>query len=232
LLDEARIDLRESPRGHEVVVHVGARRRIGFGFWRKVDVRLTIRTPQGASLQAHTASADLRGRGPIGSLEAKTASGDVELDRLVGDATVETASGDVRIRDVGGKVDVSAASGDVELGRAGGAVAARTASGDVTVEEAAGDVRIRTASGDGRVDSVSAGSVDLQSASGDILVGIREGSNVFVDARALSGDLTSEVELDDAPPTAGDAPLVELRASSMRGDIAVVRAPAAAELNR
>jgi len=41
----------------------------------------------------------------------------------------------------------------------------------------------------------------------------------------MSGDLSSEVALDDVPPAPEDgAPLVELRATSMSGDIDVVRA--------
>jgi hypothetical protein len=60
--------------------------------------------------------------------------------------------------------------------------------------------------------------------SGDITVGIRQGSNLWVDARAMSGDLNSEVQLDDVPPSEDGAPLVELRATSMSGDIDVVRA--------
>src|SRR5256885_1566725 len=75
----------------------------------------------------------------------------------------------------------------------------------------------------------AAAAVELQSASGDIKVGIRQGSNVWVDARAMSGDLSSELELgDDA--RGDDAPLVELRATSMSGDVRVARAPAATNL--
>jgi len=95
----------------------------------------------------------------------------------------------------------------------------------VQVDDAGAGVKIRTASGDQRIDGVTAGSVELQSMSGDISVGIRQGSNVWVDARAMSGDLSSELELDDEQP-ADDAPLVELRAASMSGDVNVVRAPA------
>jgi DUF4097 and DUF4098 domain-containing protein YvlB len=232
LLDDARIDVRESQHGHEVIVHVGDLRRPGFAFWRKADLRLTIRTPPGASLRVETASADLRGRGRLGSLDAKCASGDVELDELAADAAVGTASGDVNLRIVGGAADISTASGDVGLGRVGGEVAVRTASGDIAVQDAAGAVKIRTASGDQRIGAVAAGSVELQSMSGDISVGILQGSNVWVDARAMSGDLRSELDLGESPPTDESGPLVELKASSMSGDIEVVRAPARAELTR
>jgi DUF4097 and DUF4098 domain-containing protein YvlB len=229
LLDDARIELREVPGGHEVTVEVEGRRGIDLGFLRKLDVRLTIRAPEGAHVRAETASADLRGRGRFGSLAAKAASGDLDLDDISGDASVEAASGDVSLGSVGGAAEISTASGDVKLGRVEGQLSARAASGDVSVDEAGSVVEIRTASGDQRIGAVVAGKVNLQSMSGDIKIGIRQGSNLWVDAKAMSGDLSSELALGDEPPEE-DAPLVELRAASMSGDIEVVRAPAASTL--
>jgi hypothetical protein len=222
LLDDARIELRESGGGHEVIVDVEVRR--GLGFLRKLDVRLRVRAPDGVRLRAESASADLRGRGRFGSLHAKAASGNLDLDEVSGDAQVEAASGDVRLAAVGGATDISTASGDIRLGRVKGPLSVRAASGDIHVDEA-GDAKVRTASGDQRILAVAEGSVELQSMSGDITVGVRKGSNLWVDARAMSGDLNSEVALDDAPPAVEDGtPLVELRATSMSGDIDVVRA--------
>jgi DUF4097 and DUF4098 domain-containing protein YvlB len=230
LLEEARIEARERQGGYEVVIHVEDRKRMGFGFWRKVEVRLKIRLPEGAKVQFEGASADVRGRGRFGWLEADSASGDVEFDEIAGDATVNAASGDVTVRSIAGTADVNTASGDVELGRVGGELVAKSASGDVLIDDAGAAVKIRTASGDQRIGGVTAGSVELQSMSGDIRVGIRQGSNVRVDARAMSGDLSSELELGDEQPSDG-APLVELKAASMSGDVNVVRAPAATNLN-
>ncbi len=225
LLDDARIELRETGDGHEVVVHVGNR---GFGrFWQRADVRLSVRAPADAHLKVSGASADIRARGRLGSLEAEAASGDIEVDDVAGDATARTASGDVTIRSAGGSVSVNSASGNAQLGKIGGAVTVKTASGDARIEEAATDVEIATASGDLRLDAVTSGKVDLKSASGDMRIGIREGSSLWVDARAMSGDLSSEVELGDAPADGpGDGPHVELHAVSMSGDISVVRASA------
>lgn len=223
VLEDARIELREGSGGHEVLVEIETRRGISFGFLRKIEVRLRIRAPEGADVRAETASADLRGRGRFGSLRAKAASGDLEVEELSGDAEVEAASGDVNLAAIGGAADISTASGDIRLGRVEGPLSARAASGDVNVEQAR-DAKVRTASGDQRIGAVSEGSVELQSMSGDIVVGIRQGSNLWVDARAMSGDLKSEVQLDDVPPSEDGAPLVELRATSMSGDIDVVRA--------
>jgi DUF4097 and DUF4098 domain-containing protein YvlB len=223
LLEEARIESRERQGGYEVVVHLEDRRRVGFGFWRKVEPRLKIRVPEGAKVQFEGASADIRGRGRFGALEADSASGDIEFDDVAGEATVNSASGDVTVRTIDGGADVNTASGDIELGHVGGELVAKAASGDVRVDDAGAGLKIRTASGDQRIGGVTAGSVELQSMSGDISVGIRQGSNVWVDARAMSGDLSSELKLGDEPP-GDDAPLVELRAASMSGDVNVVRA--------
>jgi DUF4097 and DUF4098 domain-containing protein YvlB len=222
LLDDARIELRGDD---EIVVSVP---KPGFfGFLRDLDLRLSIRTPDGAVIEAETATADVRGRGRFGSLEARSASGGVEVETVVGDAVVKTASGDVEVADVGGAAVVNTASGDVRLGRVVGETVVKSASGDVRVREAGSGVNVSTASGDQRIGSVAVGSVALQSASGDIEVGIAKGSNVWVDARAMSGSTTSELELGEAEPVADDAPLVELRATTMSGDVSVLRAAAA-----
>jgi hypothetical protein len=224
LLENARIELR----GDRVVVAVPKGGGI-LGFLRDLDLRLAVRAPHGAHVHSETASADLRGRGRFGSLEAKSASGDVEMDVVAGDVDAKTASGDVEVAEVAGDGHIGTASGDVELGRVAGEAVVKTASGDVRIREAGRSVSVSTASGDQRVASVAAGSVTLQSASGDIEVGIAKGSNVWVDARAMSGDTTSELELGDEEPPGDDAPLVELRATTMSGDIAVVRAAARSE---
>lgn len=224
LLEEARIELRESRGGHEVVVEVEDRR--WSRFWRRLDVCLKIQAPEGANLRVSTASADLRGRGRFGWLEAETASGDIEVEEVGGDATAKTASGDVGLPFVAGSATANSASGDIKIGHVAGEAVLKAASGDITVGDARSGATISTASGDQRIDAASQGKIDLKSASGDIKIGIREGSNVWVDARAMSGDLSSEVTLGDEPPS-DDAPLVELHAASMSGDIEVVRAPAA-----
>ncbi len=82
---------------------------------------------------------------------------------------------------------------------------------------------VRTASGDQQLRSVAEGKVELASASGDIRVGIKQGSRLWVDARSMSGDVTSELDVGDEEP-GEDGPLVELNVTAMSGDIQVVRA--------
>jgi hypothetical protein len=63
----------------------------------------------------------------------------------------------------------------------------------------------------------------MQSASGDQAVGIRRGSRVHLDVRTMSGETRSDLEIEGAPPV-GDGPEIDLRATSMSGDIRILRA--------
>jgi len=72
---------------------------------------------------------------------------------------------------------------------------------------------------------VMRGNVAAHSVSGDVTIGVRRGSKVYLDCNTVSGDTTSELELTtDAP--AGDGPLVEIRAKTVSGDIRITRAAA------
>jgi DUF4097 and DUF4098 domain-containing protein YvlB len=232
-VEEARVE----QRGDEILVDVRGPRRL----LRGADVLVEIRCPDESSVRAKSGSADVEGHGRFGSVEVGTGSGDVQFSEVSGDAEVNAASGDVQFARVGGRGRFNTASGDVQLGSVGGEAKINSASGDVQIREAAnrlevntasGDVNVReasssasvnSASGDQTIGSVAEGKVDLKSASGDLRVGIREGSTLWVDARSRSGEVRSELPISDLPPE-GDAPHVELRANSMSGDITVLRA--------
>jgi DUF4097 and DUF4098 domain-containing protein YvlB len=193
---EAAVDeARVELRGGELTVKVDH---------RNAEVRLRLQVPEGSALKAKTASGDVRARGRLGDTDLKSASGDVQLD-AVGSLQAQIASGDLEVGQVAGDARVDSASGDVELGEAGGGVT------------------VRTASGDQQVRSVAEGKVELASASGDIRVGIKQGSRLWVDARSMSGDVTSELEVGDEAP-GEEGPLVELQVTAMSGDVSVVRA--------
>ncbi|MDX6490169.1 MAG: hypothetical protein QOD43_414 [Gaiellaceae bacterium] len=190
-VEEARVELR----GDELIVKVDH---------PNAEVRLRLQVPEGSTLQAKTASGDVRARGRLGDAEVKSASGDVQLE-AVGSLDAKIASGDLEVAQVAGDARVDSASGDVDLGEAGGGVTVRTASGDQLLR------------------SVVDGKVELASASGDIRVGIKQGSRLWVDARSMSGEVTSELEVGDEVPEE-DGPLVELKVTAMSGDVEVVRA--------
>jgi DUF4097 and DUF4098 domain-containing protein YvlB len=221
VIENARIELRSRGDGHEVLVDVQKRRRF-FDFGRS-EIVLRVFAPHGADVELSTASADVSGRGRFGGLKAQLASGDLRFAELAGRVEIKSASGDVDVDRIGGGATINTASGDVRIGHIEGEATLRSASGDVTVGEAASSVTVQTASGDQRLDSVASGRVTMQSASGDQTVGIRTGSRVHIDAKTMSGDASSELDVGDQPP-AGDGPQVELRATAMSGDIRILRA--------
>ncbi|MGB2951899.1 MAG: DUF4097 family beta strand repeat-containing protein, partial [Gaiellaceae bacterium] len=148
-VEDARVQLRERGDGHELVVAV---REPRFGF-SNIEVRLTVRAPEGAAVDLATASADVRGHGRFGDVEAKTASGDVRFDE-VASFKGRLASGNVSVQSVRGAASVNSASGDAEIGHLAGDGEFRTASGDVGIEQADASLSVHTASGDQEIGSV------------------------------------------------------------------------------
>jgi Putative adhesin len=202
---DAEISMRPRGDGYEVRIEAGRGRSGLFGL-RGGEYRVRVATPHGATVRANLASADISGRGRYAEIDVKVASGDVEFE------------------DVSGAAGVNAASGDVRLDRVGTAKV-NSASGDVKIDEATEGADVNTASGDVAIGSLVSGDVRLNSASGDIDVGIAKGSRLWVDAQTLSGDTSSELDLEsDSTIETDEGPLVELKARSMSGDISVKRA--------
>jgi len=198
------------------------RLKLSISLDRHDAITIRVRAPHGATLRAQTGSADVRAAGRYGEVETKTASGDVSVDEVERTAKIKVASGDVQVARVGGSFRGQTAAGDVNVGPVGGDAEIKTAAGDVNVDEVGGNVTVHSASGDLRVGAVTKGSVELKSVSGDMLVGVRRGSRVWMDVKTVTGDATSELETgaDDD----GEGPLVELKATAMSGDIKIVRA--------
>jgi DUF4097 and DUF4098 domain-containing protein YvlB len=241
-VEDARVEMRErAAGGQHVIVEVRDERGRGFGFWRGAEVLARVRCPHSTGLEVEVASADVEARGRYSEAKVSAASGDVELEHVDGETNVSSASGDIEVERIGGRARVSTASGDVEIKRlegdaqvnaasgdvivaeASGPLAVNSASGDVVVRTAEDSVTVKTASGDQLVEEAARGELALQSASGDIRVGIRRGTKVWLDVRSRSGDTTSDLEVGDEPPAEG-APELELRAQSMSGDIHIGRA--------
>jgi hypothetical protein len=201
-VESVRQELRPSGDGHRVVIEIPRRPRL-FG-WNEPEVLVRIRCPHGAGVDAKTASADVELRGHAGAFSTKTASGDV---------VVEAAA----------DVDVKTASGDVSVGIAAGRANVNTMSGDVVLDEAAGAVSAHTMSGDLRVERLAAGAVELRTMSGDIVASVRAGATLWIDASSMSGEVSSDLPVSDNAPAGGRTD-IELRASSMSGDIDLRRA--------
>jgi len=230
LVDEARIELHDHHGRPQLIVDVPNRSR-GFSFalvFGRSGISCRVRCPQGSLLSVRTKSADVRTTGTLGGLNVASASGDVESHVVDGGVNIKSASGDISVREVTGGVNVQTASGDIELEIVRGAINVATASGDLTIGEAYDNVNANTVSGDQEHRAVMRGHVTATGVSGDITIGVRRGSKVYLDCNSVSGDTTSELDLTtDAP--AGDGPMVEIRAKTVSGDIRITPAPAPAD---
>jgi len=176
-------------------------------FGSELRVRATV--PHGAAVKVKTASADTEIAGRIAELDVNSVSGDLRVrGEIAGDARVKTVSGDAELGRVGRDLSLQGVSGDVRTGPIGGSVETKTVSGDVHVA------------------AVSAGQARFASVSGDIEIGIAQGSFLDVDAGSTSGDLSSEVALvsERLEGENGAAPTVVVRGRTVSGDLRVFRA--------
>lgn len=187
------------------------------------NLRVRVTAPHGTRVLASGGSTDVLARGTYGALRSRTGSGDLSADHVRGDADVASASGDLHLGVVDGDLTAHTASGDVRIDRVGGRVSVRSASGDVAIGAADGSVHVTGASSDVSIGSLRAGTANLRTMSGDIRVGIAQGTRVWLDLVSTAGSTTSDLQTSDAPE--GDqGPELELRASTMSGDIRVTRA--------
>ena len=205
-------------RGDTLVVDVP--RRAGSFFGREPSIRIEVRVPDGSGLRFRTGSADVGAAGRYGEVRGKTASGDVRLAEAAS-VDVETASGDVEVEVVHGPVRVRSASGDVVVGSAVGPVVAGVVSGDLRVRAAERGGAFAAVSGDVEVGTVASGDVEVRTVSGDAVIGVATGSRVHVDVSTVSGDLRSDVPLDEAPGPDAEGPLVTVHGRTVSGDLRI-----------
>ncbi len=221
VLESVRVDASDRAGGLEVVVEAQFER---WGFrasLRRVALRVQVSCPHGTSLGVTSASADVRGAGVLGAVETKTASGDVAVER-VASLSAQSASGDVIAREVDGDAVVKTTSGDVQIRSVGGDLVAAAVSGDVNVGTVGGKCRVSTVSGDVEIDEL-AGQATVNGVSGDVELGIAAGRRLWLDVRSASGDVHSDLDVGDAPPS-DDAPVAELTVRTVSGDVRIRRA--------
>jgi DUF4097 and DUF4098 domain-containing protein YvlB len=240
LIERAAVECRSIPDGHVVAVKVS--RRNGMRFVRRNAVTVRVQVPEGSDVKVTAGSADVEIMGSVGSVDVSTSSGDVSTDDVAGDVTaksgsggitlgtvggslrVHTASGDLRCSSVAGTALFATATGDVELGAASSRVDVKGTSGRVRLGELSHGARIMNVSGDVRVLSVDRGALHVRSVSGDVSVGVAREVDLHVDVETMSGSVSSEIPLDDAPGTGRRENRVELSVRSVSGNVDIARA--------
>ena len=212
--------------GDDVFVElVGRNWTLSIGEWsvgRAAKVGVRIRCPQGSDLDCDTASAPVAAGGRLGDVKVRTASGTLQLDHVGGMLHAKSASGDLRVERVDGRAEVHTVSGDVEVRHAAEAISVNAISGDVEIGAAGAPLSVTSVSGDLRIGAAGPGEIQLKSVSGDVDVALRTALAVRLDVNSVSGTITSELEVGEAPPTV-EGPEADLRVRTVSGDVRIGR---------
>jgi DUF4097 and DUF4098 domain-containing protein YvlB len=213
-------------------------RPFDFSRSRTKSIELSIELPTGSQVAAETQMGDVRCAGRLGECRLKTSAGNIVLERtgplrvqtaaghvtadgVAGDADISTGSGKVRIAAIEGGAVVKNSNGDTTIDAVTGDVRARAANGDITVERAGAGVDVKTSNGSIRLGEVVRGSVVLETAMGDLDVGIADGTAAWLEVNTGFGQVHNQ--LDNATRPDETDQTVQVRGRTSYGDITIHR---------
>ncbi|GAA5167763.1 DUF4097 family beta strand repeat-containing protein [Pseudonocardia eucalypti] len=195
---------------------------------RIVPLVLTVAAPAQSRITLRTGAGDITVTGPAGTASVNTVSGSVELDDVAGNLEVGTGSGRATVGAVAGRLQAKTASGDLSLAEVHGPAQLRTGSGDLRLGLVRADLHARTASGDLVVQDAEAGTYDLTTGSGNLRVGVHAGVAARLDLRSGSGQVRSDLDVNDSAPPSGGSAKLDIHGRTGSGDVLVTRALSAA----
>ncbi|MGW6918051.1 DUF4097 family beta strand repeat-containing protein [Kitasatospora sp. NPDC054939] len=208
-------------------------------FGRTGVVDVTVDLPAGSSIEVTGAWTQVLGEGRLGEVYVKTSSGDVRfdatgpltvkashggitVDRVDGSAEITTSSGSLRVGLVDGSAVLKNSNGHTSVGAVTGELRVRGANGDIDIRCAEESVTATTAHGSLRVADVARGNVELETSSGAIEIGIRQGTAAWLDVSSSTGQVRNMLSTSEAPGESEDT--VTVRARTRHGNIDIVRA--------
>lgn len=209
--ENTRVDFRDG----ELVVST----KHGLPLLRAGAVDLEISLPSRSRLRVSVASAHLRAEGEFADCKFAGASGDVEVDSVKGKMKATNASGSFTVHAAEGGVSVATASGDVTIGDLDGDLKFKAASGSLTVDRLCGHVKSQTASGSVEVAAAIRGGVSAHTSSGEVAVGVAEGTAVRLDIITGSGVVTNRLQPSDGPEPGDETFVLQVRSGSGGVDI-------------
>ena len=215
-------------------------KRSGLGLFGKIGaIVVTVALPDDADVRGTSGIGAIHGTGRLGSCRVKTGVGDIRLD-AVGRLDASTGAGDVTVDQIAGKADVTTGSGtivvgevdgpavlrnsngDIRLGSVTGELRSKSSNGSITVTRADAAVVAKTANGDVHVGDVVRGRIHVETAMGEVEVGIRGGSAAHLDVHTSFGQVRSDLTSTDGPDASGET--VDVLARTAFGDVVIRRA--------
>jgi hypothetical protein len=203
------------------------------------SVAITIDLPAGSSLVAYLAHSNVRADGALSECELHMASGRVQLDRIdaleaniaagqaaaeniAGRATIDGGQMAVRIGRVGGAARLASSAGHIWIGHALADLDLSSGRGAFDIDSADGSVTAKTGDGAIRIGRLTRGQAELLNRSGNIEIGISEGTAALVDANSERGSVRNSVPTLQSPGVFDDK--ITVRARTRYGDILIRRA--------
>jgi hypothetical protein len=196
------------------------------GGWRRSHdgIDATIEIPTGTPIKIASASEDITVTGASGHTDIGTSAARILLETVTGDLRLRYDRGDSRIASVTGSVDLAAGGGSAHFGDVGGSLRCKFGSGKIDADMVRGDVQTRAGSASARLGAVY-GNVDIAFGSGPVQIGLPAGVAAHVDVTTATGQVHSDLPVEDAPVSAG--PTIGVRVRTGAGDIRILRAVSA-----
>ncbi|EUA76320.1 hypothetical protein I553_7415 [Mycobacterium xenopi 4042] len=175
----------------------------GFLGYRMGAVDIVVELPSQSGVQVAVASADVHAEGEFASFRFASSSGNLAVQSIVGRLKAATASGNV---------DVGLLDGDLKF---------QAASGSLTVDRLCGTAKSQTSSGAVNVVAAVRGAAVAHTSSGDIELGIPEGTAAQLDIVTGSGVVTNQLRSSEGPAEGDETLLIRVRTGS--GDVDIHR---------
>jgi len=186
---------------------------------RGLEVHVVV--PTGTSVKISTFTAPITIGGRVGGADLAFGSGEAAVRYVGGDLRLRYGNGTAKAVEVTGSVELRSGSGSAQFGEIGGALNAGFGSGDLEVRVAQGPVRSRCGSGGAVLHEVH-GDVDVASGSGGLEIGLPIGVSAKLDLHTGSGQVHSELPIDDRPKAGTES--ITLRARTGSGNVRLFRA--------
>lgn len=218
---------------------VKAPKQRSLSLWgRPGSVDVTVEIPTGSTVRGTSSVTGFRTIGRLGECRFRTATGDIDLEHtgrldlhtavgavevgtVDGDVDVSTGSGRIRLDQVNGNAILKNSNGESWVGEVTGDVRVKSANGAITVGRGNGDITAHTAMGDVRVHDVVRGTTSLQTAFGEIEIGIHTGTAALLDVSTHFGRIRNDMAASDGPAASEEK--LEVRARTSYGDVVVHR---------
>jgi len=157
---------------------------------------LQLRVPAGVSLDLEGVSSDIAVQGTKGPVRANTVSGDLRLVVDAPSVNAQTVSGDLHLEAPSKDTQVKSVSGDVIVKGPQGELVGETVSGNLMIDgKQFSKLWLKSVSGDFNVEAslTDTAHANLETLSGEVLLGIPSSTNASVDLTTFSGELATDL---------------------------------------